>query len=168
MNLEFFMPSRSASRFIMPANASSDPAIRSASAMQASLPDCTIMPRISSSTVTGFFGSMNMREPGARQAFSEALTCSSSVSFFSLSAANTRYAVISLVSDAGSKRSSGFSAARIWPLETSATTQARPTTCGGCGACARASNGTTSSATASRTGRKRRSIGVPRAKGPRL
>ena len=43
--------------------ASSLPAMASASAMQASLPDCTIMPCIRSSTVTGCFGSMNMREP---------------------------------------------------------------------------------------------------------
>ena len=84
------MPRRSASRFIIPANASSEPAICSASAMQASLPDCTIMPRISSSTLTGFFGSMNMREPGARQARSDTFTCCSSASFFSFSAANTR------------------------------------------------------------------------------
>ncbi len=87
MNLLFFMPRRSASRFIIATKASSDPAIRSASAMQASLPDCTIMPRISSSAVTGRRGSMNMREPGARQAFSETLTCSSRASFFSFSAA---------------------------------------------------------------------------------
>ncbi len=90
MNFELFMPRRSASRFIRPAKASSEPAICSASAMQASLPDCTIMPRISSSAVTGRLGSMNMRDPGARQAFSDTLTCCSSASFFSFSAANTR------------------------------------------------------------------------------
>ena len=61
----------------------------SASAMQASLPDCTTMPRISSSTVTGLRGWMNMREPGARQARGETVTCWSRVIFFSRSAAYT-------------------------------------------------------------------------------
>ena len=45
-----------------------------------------------------------------------------------------------LVSEAGSKRSSGFSAASTWPLVTSATIQARPATEGGVGACASASD----------------------------
>ena len=36
--------------------------------MVASLPDCTIMPLIRSSTGTCIFGSMNMREPGIFQA----------------------------------------------------------------------------------------------------
>ena len=63
-----FMPSRSASRFMSWHEHFLAPAIASASAMQASLPDCTTMPLISSSTVTGLRGSMNMREPGARQA----------------------------------------------------------------------------------------------------
>ena len=39
-----------------------------ASAMVASLPDCTIMPLIKSSTGTCILGSMNMREPGIFQA----------------------------------------------------------------------------------------------------
>src|SRR2546430_12378209 len=68
MKWVFFMPSRAASRFIICAKTSSEPAAASASAMQASLPDCTTMPRISSSTATGRLGSTNMREPGARQA----------------------------------------------------------------------------------------------------
>ena len=80
-NFEFFMPMRAASRFITWANTSSLPVIASASAMHASLPDCTTMPRISSSTVTGRRGWMNMREPGARQARSEMLTCWSSEIF---------------------------------------------------------------------------------------
>jgi len=84
------MPSRCASRFIICANTSSDPATASASAMHASLPECTSMPRISSSTVTGFFGSRNMRAPGARQARAEIGTCCSRVSFLSRSAPNTR------------------------------------------------------------------------------
>jgi hypothetical protein len=36
--------------------------------MVASLPDCTIMPLIRSSTGTCILGSMNMREPGIFQA----------------------------------------------------------------------------------------------------
>ena len=43
----------------------------SASATQASLPDCTIMPWSSSFTVTGVWGSMNILEPGTFQAFGE-------------------------------------------------------------------------------------------------
>jgi len=50
------------------------------------LPDCTIMPRISSSTVTGRCGSMNMRAPLARHAFSDTGTGWPSASFLSFSA----------------------------------------------------------------------------------
>jgi hypothetical protein len=84
------MPRRCASRFIICAKTSSEPPIASASAMHASLPDCTIMPRINSSTVTGRLGSMNMREPLAFHAFVDTGTVLSSVSFFSLSAWKTR------------------------------------------------------------------------------
>ena len=38
-------------------------------------PDCTITPRINSSIVTGLLGSINMREPGVRQARSDTATC---------------------------------------------------------------------------------------------
>ncbi len=62
----------------------------SASAMQASLPDCVIMPCNSSSTFTGFLGSMNMREPGCFQARSDTGTTWSSVSVFCFSAENAR------------------------------------------------------------------------------
>src|SRR6185369_4641717 len=136
MNLVFFMPMRAASRFISFTNASSAPAAASASAMHASLPDCTTMPRTRSSTLTGLRGWMNMRDPGARQARSETFTCCSSVSFLSRSAWNTTYAVMSLVSDAGSTRSSGLSASSTCPLERSPTTQERPATAGGCGGAA--------------------------------
>ena len=138
MKCVFFMPRRCASRFIICTNTSCDPATASANAMQASLPDCTSMPWISCSTVTGLPGSMNMREPGAFQARSDTRTCCSSESFFSCRAVNTRYAVISLVSEAGSKRSSAFSEARICPLDMSATSHALPTTAGGCGVLAAA------------------------------
>jgi hypothetical protein len=70
----------------------------------ASLPDCTIMPLISSSTATGLLGSMNMREPSLFDARTETGTTWLSVIVFCFSAANVRYAVISLVSDAGSTR----------------------------------------------------------------
>ena len=86
MKCVFFMPMRCASRFIICTNASSDPAMASASAMQASLPDCMIMPCNSSSTLTGLFGSMNMREPGCFQARSDTATTWSGVSVFCLSA----------------------------------------------------------------------------------
>ena len=68
----------------------------------ASLPDWTIIPLIRSSTGTCILGSMNMREPGIFQA--RTLTgsvCCRSI-FLARSASNTRYCVISLVSDAGS------------------------------------------------------------------
>ncbi len=45
--------------------ASSVPPTTSASAIDASLPDWTIMPRRSSSTETARRGSMNMRDPSA-------------------------------------------------------------------------------------------------------
>jgi hypothetical protein len=105
------MPSRCACAFIICANASSLPAISSASAMHASLPDCTIMPRINSSTVTGFLGSMNVREPSAFHARSDTGTGCVSWICFCFNAAKVRYAVISLVSDAGSTRSSAACAA---------------------------------------------------------
>ena len=90
LKLVFFMPRRLASRFIAPAKASSEPAINSASATQASLPDCTIMPRNNSATVTGFFGSMNMREPPIFQARSDTGTVCSSVMVRALRAAKAR------------------------------------------------------------------------------
>src|SRR6266850_8078098 len=136
MKCVFFMPRRAASRFIICAKTSSEPDVASARAMQASLPDCTTMPRTSSSTATGRLGSTNMREPGARQARTETVTCCSGEIFFSRSAENTRYAVISLVREAGSMRSSGFSEARICPLERSPMIHDRPMTEGGCGAAA--------------------------------
>ncbi len=64
--------------FISSANCSSDPAMPSASTMQASLPDCTIMPRTRSSIFTWLFRSTNIFDPPMRQARS--LTGSSWVS----------------------------------------------------------------------------------------
>ncbi len=73
MPLEFMnwvpvIPRRCASRFIMAAKVSSEPAMASARATQASFPDWMIMPWMSSSTVTGMSGAMNMREPSIFQA----------------------------------------------------------------------------------------------------
>ena len=116
MNWVSFSPSRCASRFIICAKTSSDPPTSSASATVASLPDCTIMPCSSSSTVTGFRGSMNIREPPDFHARCETVTVCSSVIAFFFSASKTRYAVISLVSDAGSIRSPAFCAAMVCPL----------------------------------------------------
>ena len=76
------MPSRCASRVIASANASSPPATASASAMLASLPDWMIMPRTSSSTVTGMRCSMNMRDPSALRARSDTGTTSAGINRF--------------------------------------------------------------------------------------
>jgi hypothetical protein len=51
-------------------------------ATAASLPDCTINPCSNCSTVTCDPASRNMREPGARQAFSDTVTRCSSVMRF--------------------------------------------------------------------------------------
>ena len=82
-------PRRFASAFIRAANAASEPATSSASATDASLPDCTIIPWISSSTDTALRGSMNIREPSARHAASETLTICDGVIALSRSAPNT-------------------------------------------------------------------------------
>ena len=84
------MPRRCASRFIICAKFSSPPAMASASAMQASLPDCTIMPLIRSSTFTCVPTWMNMREPPVFQARSETGTAWSIFSVPCLSAAKVR------------------------------------------------------------------------------
>ena len=62
----------------------------SARATQASLPDWTIMPLIRSSTFTWVLTWMNMREPGAFQAFSETGTVWSSLIVPCLIAAKVR------------------------------------------------------------------------------
>ena len=84
--------------------------------MQASLPDCTIMPRSSSSTVTGLLGSMNMREPSRfARALRDRHRPGRAGCVFCLSAVNTRYAVISLVSEAGSTRCCALCASERLP-----------------------------------------------------
>src|SRR5690349_521464 len=103
-------------------NSSSLPDTSSASAIAASLPDCTISPRTSSSTVTALRGSMNMREPAAFHARGDTFTICDGVIVLARSAANTTYAVISLVSDAGSRRSSALAAPSVCPLNVSTST----------------------------------------------
>jgi hypothetical protein len=71
------MPSRAACWFIMSANALSLPAMCSASATLASLPDWMMTPRIRSSTDTRVPSRMNMREPGVCQALTLTGTSSS-------------------------------------------------------------------------------------------
>ena len=82
------------------------------------------MPRSSSSTDTALRGSMNMREPSAFHARSDTFTICDGTIVFARSAPNTRYAVISLVSDAGSRRSSALAAASVCPLVTSTSVHA--------------------------------------------
>ena len=60
------------------------------------------MPRSKSSTGTFILGSMNMREPGIFHARALTGKVCSRLIFLLLRASNTRYALISLVSDAGS------------------------------------------------------------------
>ncbi len=115
----FASPRRCASRFISATNASSEPATASASATAASLPDCTIMPRRRSGTATDFPAAMNMRDPEAFAAACETVMGRAASSLVSRSAWKTTYAVMSLVSEAGSKRSFSLAAASAWPLSRS-------------------------------------------------
>jgi len=120
----FFNPQACACRFIMPTNASTLPPTASASATEASLPLSTITPFRSSSTLGVIVVSMNISEPPpfrSDQASLETGSVCSSVSFLSRSAWKTRYAVISLVSDAGSDGASALRSARVCPVVRSRT-----------------------------------------------
>ena len=94
--------------FIASANCCSEPEIASANTTQASLPDCTMTPRISASTGTVVPIWTNILLPPMRQARS--LTGSSASSFsrpcFSMS--KTMYMVISFDMEDGGIRSSAF------------------------------------------------------------
>jgi hypothetical protein len=83
-------PSRVASRFICSTNFSSLPAMSSASAIDASLPDWMMTPCRSSSTVTALRGSMNMREPSAFHARCDTSTICDGVMVFARRAAKTQ------------------------------------------------------------------------------
>ena len=111
-----FRPRRCAYSFIICANAASVPPTRSASAMVASLPDCTIIPFRRISTGICVPTCTKVREPSARQACSLIVTMSVSFRRPSSSAVNTTYAVMSLVRLAGSERSSACCWARTRPL----------------------------------------------------
>src|SRR5450631_4563365 len=111
-NVDFGKPISRARSVILAANSASLPAMPSARTMQASLPDCTIMPCSRSSTEILLLIAANMVEPcdGApplRHAFS--LTVYSSVSLMrpSLISWNTYSAVISLARLAGKMSWSG-------------------------------------------------------------
>ncbi len=73
----------------------------SASTMQASLPDCTIMPWMRSFTVTVWPSGTNIFDPPIRHAFSLTGSPWSSVNRPALSMPKTIYAVISLVMEEG-------------------------------------------------------------------
>ncbi len=83
------MPRRPAYSFIICAKAGSVPPTFSASAMVASLPDCTIMPLMSTSAGTLLPTCTKVREPSERQACSLMVTGSVSFSRFSFRALKT-------------------------------------------------------------------------------
>src|SRR6266702_142383 len=74
---------------------------------------------------------MNIREPSARQAFSDTATICEGMICLSLSAAKVRYAVMSLVSEAGSRGSSAACATSVCPLKISRSTYALASMAGG-------------------------------------
>ena len=84
------MPSAAACWFISSTKCSTVPPTPSASATVASLPDCTIIPLIKSSTGTCIWGSMNMREPGIFQARTLTGSVCVSASFLARRASNTK------------------------------------------------------------------------------
>ncbi len=89
--------------------------------MAASLPDCTIIPCRRSGTDAGLPAGRKVRDPSAAAATAETVTGRVGSSLPSRKASNTTYAVISLVSEAGSKRSFSFAAESVWPLSKSTT-----------------------------------------------
>ena len=102
----------------------------SASAIDASLPDWMMTPWRSSSTVTVLRGSMNMREPSVFHARCDTSTVCDAAMVFARRAAKTQYAVMSFVSEAGSRRSSAFTPASVWLLSVSTSTHAAAATPG--------------------------------------
>ena len=112
-------PSSRARSFISSAKASSLPDRPSATTMQASLPDCTMMPRIRSSTRTCEFTSTNIFEPPIRQAFSETGSSSSSDRRPSFSRSNTMCAVMILLMEAGGMETSASFSSRTVPVAAS-------------------------------------------------
>jgi hypothetical protein len=134
---------RAARVFMRSTKAASVVDTASASARAASLAESAIMPCRSCAIVAGCPGERNMRVPGARAELTDAVTCCSGASWPSRIASNTTYAVMSLVSDAGSIASASPAAASVCPETASRSTYARAAMGGGTSAgAAAASSGT--------------------------
>jgi hypothetical protein len=119
LKVVFFRPQACAWRFIIATNCSTVPPTASASATAASFPLCTISPCSSSSSVGVMVVSMNISEPPPLRSSQARLDTEifwSRARRFSFTALNTRYAVISLVSDAGSALWSALRSASTWSL----------------------------------------------------
>ena len=121
---DWVSPISRARRFISSENASSLPAIPSASAMQASLPDWIITPCSRLSTLTRLLSAANIAEPpdGApplRQAFSLMVISSSILSLPCAIVCSTSSTVISLDMLAGGLSLSAFFSNRTVPLSAS-------------------------------------------------
>src|SRR5581483_2780684 len=101
------------------------------------------------------FGWMNMREPPTRHARTDTGTAWSIATVFCRIAEKATYAVISLVSEAGSMRSSALRVAIGSPLDTSMSTHARAAIAGGWGAWAAAAPQRETKRKKSETTRKR-------------
>ncbi len=94
-------PNSCAWRFILSTNEVTLPEMCSARATQASLPDATVIPWISWSTLTVVPTSTNILEPSVRQASSEMLTSPSNASLPWEISSKTMYRVMILVRLAG-------------------------------------------------------------------
>ena len=103
-----FIPIRAASRFIRSTNACSGAGgdfRQRDGRVVARLHDLTVQQLVHRHR---FLGSMNILDPSARHAFCDTVAICDGVSSLSLSARKTRYAVINLVSEAGSARLVGI------------------------------------------------------------
>ena len=118
---EWVRPSVLASAFIRSAKAASEPASPSATTTQASLPDRTMMPWISSLTLGRSRVLRNMVEPPMSIAFCDTGRRVSIVTLPSLSASNSRSMVISFDIDAGGIGLSAFLASSTVSVVTSST-----------------------------------------------
>ena len=115
-NVLLARPISRARRFISSANAASLPEMPSAMTMEASLPDCTMMPRNRSATLTRVLTMTNILDPPMRHAFSLTRNLSSRLSAPALSRSNTRYVVISLLIDAGGMPTSAAFSSNTVPV----------------------------------------------------
>ncbi len=120
------MPSRRAVSFIIVAKPAGLPPMRFASTSAASFAEATIRPRIRSRTRTRCPGVRYMRassRPTEAMSSAATVTVSSQRSAARSRASNATYAVISLVSDAGSRRASTLCAPSVLPESASTTSQ---------------------------------------------